>query len=47
MITKQLIDYKEIERKLIEQKNKAGLVGGSLKLMVNIAKDTYRRFTKK
>lgn len=28
------INYKEIERKLIEQKNKIGLVGGSLKLKV-------------
>ncbi len=28
------VDYKEIERKLIEQKNKAGLVGGTLKLKV-------------
>ena len=28
------INYKEIERKLIEQKNRIGLVGGSLKLKV-------------
>lgn len=33
-ITQEEINYQEIERKLIGQKNRMGLVGGSLKLKV-------------